>query len=107
VERVRIETRRIPPDPAGAAQIVRDPRACRAVLEPLTAEVDAGRFDTGAHAPALRAAQRLLFSLRRSRNDAPSRRCGRFECGSTESFAGQTHSRAIHEAPQSRRRTAK
>jgi hypothetical protein len=68
VERVRSETRRLPSSPAEAAQIVlRSPRACRTVLESLTAEVDSGRLDTGAHAPTLRAAQRLLASLRRAR----------------------------------------
>ena len=68
VERVRIETRCAPSSPAEAAQIVlRSPRACRTVLESLTAEVDSGRLDTGAHAPTLRAAQRLLASLRRAR----------------------------------------
>ncbi len=68
VERVRVETRCVPSEPAEAAQIVlRSPRACRTVLESLTADVDSGRMDTGAHAPTLRAAQRLLVSLRRAR----------------------------------------
>ena len=68
IERVRIVTRDVPPSPAEAAQIVlRSPRACRTVLESLTAEVDSGRMDTGAHAPTLRAAQRLLASLRHAR----------------------------------------
>lgn len=68
VERIRIETRDVPSSPAEAAQIVlRSPRACRTVLESLTAEVDSGRLDTGVHAPTLRAAQRLLASLRRAR----------------------------------------
>jgi hypothetical protein len=68
VERVRIETKLVPPSPAEAAQMVlRSPRACRTVLESLTAEVDAGRLNIGAHAPTLRAAQRLLVSLRRAR----------------------------------------
>jgi hypothetical protein len=68
VERVRIETRYAPSSPAEAAQIVlRSPRACRTVLESLTTEVDSGRLDTGAHAPTLRAAQRLLASLKRAR----------------------------------------
>jgi hypothetical protein len=68
VERVRIETRDVPSSPAEAAQIVlQSPRACRTVLESLTAEVDSGRLDTGAHAPTLRAAKRLFASLRRAR----------------------------------------
>jgi hypothetical protein len=68
VERVRIETKHVPPSPTEAAQMVlRSPRACRTVLESLTAEVDAGRLNLGAHAPTLRAAQRLLVSLRRAR----------------------------------------
>ncbi|WP_082967135.1 hypothetical protein [Mycobacterium sp. 852002-51163_SCH5372311] len=68
VERVRIETRDVPSSPAEAAQIVlRSPRACRTVLESLTADADSGRLDAGAHAPTLRAAQRLLTSLRRAR----------------------------------------
>jgi len=68
VERIRIETRDVPSSPAEAAQIVlRSPRACRTVLESLTAEVESGRLDTGVHAPTLRAAQRLLASLRRAR----------------------------------------
>ncbi|MEE6179627.1 hypothetical protein [Mycobacterium sp. 050134] len=68
VERVRIETTQAQSSPAEAAQIVLgSPRACRAVLEALTAEADAGRLSTAAHAPTLRAAQRLLSSLRRAR----------------------------------------
>jgi hypothetical protein len=68
VQRVRIETRHVQPSPAEAAQIVlRSPRACRTVLESLSAEVDSGGLDMGAHAPTLRAAQRLLASLRRAR----------------------------------------
>lgn len=68
VERVRIETRDVPSSPADAAQIVlRSPRACRTVLESLTDNVDSGRWNAGAHAPTLRAAQRLLTSLRRAR----------------------------------------
>jgi hypothetical protein len=68
VERIRVETKHVQSSPADAAQIVlKSPRACRTVLESLTAEVDSGRFDRGAHAPPLRAAQRLLVSLRRAR----------------------------------------
>ncbi len=64
VERVRVETRHAPVRPAEAAQIVLgSPRACRTVLEALTAEADAGRLNTGTHAPMLRAANRLLQSL--------------------------------------------
>jgi phage terminase large subunit GpA-like protein len=68
VERVRIEIRKVESTPAEAAQIVlRSPRACRTVLESLTAEADAGRLNTAMHAPTLRAAERLLASLRRAR----------------------------------------
>lgn len=64
VERVRVETRHAPVRPAEAAQIVLgSPRACRTVLEALTAEADAGRLNTRMHAPMLRAANRLLQSL--------------------------------------------
>jgi hypothetical protein len=68
VERVRIETEQIEPTPADAAQIVlKSPRACRTVLEALAAEADSGRLTAAAHAPTLRAAQRLLSSLKRAR----------------------------------------
>lgn len=68
VRRVQIETRHVEPRPAEAAQIVlRSPRACRTVLESLRAEVDAFRWDSGAHAPTLRAAERLLAALKRAR----------------------------------------
>ncbi|OIN78909.1 hypothetical protein K3U93_06310 [Mycobacterium malmoense] len=68
VERVRIETKQVQSSPAEAAQIVlKSPRACRTVLESLAAEANLGRLNTAAHAPTLRAAQRLLASLRRAR----------------------------------------
>ncbi|WP_421841308.1 hypothetical protein [Mycobacterium sp.] len=68
VERVRIETQRVPVSPAEAAQVVLgSPRACRTVLESLAAEADAGRLDSGVHAPTLRAATRLLQSLKNAR----------------------------------------
>ena len=68
VERVRIETREVHSSPAEAAQIVlRSPRACRTVLESLAAEADSGRLNAATYAPTLRAAQRLLDSLRRAR----------------------------------------
>jgi hypothetical protein len=68
VERVRVETERVPVSPAEAAQIVLgSPRACRTVLESLAAEADAGRVNAGAHAPMLRAASRLLRSLKGAR----------------------------------------
>ncbi|MCV7051910.1 hypothetical protein H7H82_15135 [Mycobacterium heidelbergense] len=68
VERVRIETKQVQSSPAEAAQIVlASPRACRTVLESLAADADSGRLNAGAHAPTLRAAQRLLTSLRRAR----------------------------------------
>lgn len=68
VERVRIETKQVASSPAEAAQIVlKSPRACRTVLEALAAEVDSGRLTDAAHAPTLRAAQRLLSSLKRAR----------------------------------------
>lgn len=68
VERVRVETKQVQFSPAEAVQIVlASPRACRTVLESLTAEADSGRLNAAAHAPTLRAAQRLLSSLRRAR----------------------------------------
>jgi hypothetical protein len=68
VERIRIETKQVESSPAEAAQIVlKSPRACRNVLEALAAEADSGRLTTTAHAPTLRAAQRLLSSLKRAR----------------------------------------
>lgn len=68
VTRVRIETNDVPSTPAEAAQIVlRSPRACRTVLDALAAEIDSGRLDAAAHGPTLRAAERLLASLRRAR----------------------------------------
>jgi hypothetical protein len=68
VERVRIETQRVPVSPAEAAQVVLgSPRACRTVLESLAAEADAGRLAAGVHAPTLRAATRLLQSLKKAR----------------------------------------
>jgi hypothetical protein len=68
VERVRFETKQLESSPADAVQIVlKSPRACRTVLESLVAEVDAGRLHTTAHAPTVRAAQRLLSSLKRAR----------------------------------------
>lgn len=68
VERVRIETKQIESSPAEAAQIVlKSPRACRTVLEALAAEVDSGRLTDAAQAPTLRAALRLLSSLKRAR----------------------------------------
>jgi endogenous inhibitor of DNA gyrase (YacG/DUF329 family) len=64
IERVRVETQHALVQPADAAQIVvGSPRACRTVLEALAADADAGRLNTGAHAPMLRAADRLLQSL--------------------------------------------
>ena len=57
VEHVRIATIQLQSSPAEAAQIVlRSPRACRTVLESLTAEADSGRLDAAAHAATLRAA---------------------------------------------------
>ena len=68
VERVRIETQRGPVSPAEAAQVVLgSPRACRTVLESLAREADAGRLEAGVHAPTLRAATRLLQSLKKAR----------------------------------------
>lgn len=68
MERVRIDTTQIESSPAKDAQIVlKSPRACRTVLEALAVEADAGQFNAAAHAPTLRAAQRLLTSLRRAR----------------------------------------
>jgi hypothetical protein len=68
IERVRIETKCVAVGPAEAAQLVlASPRACRTVLESLAAEADAGRLDAGAHAPTLRAANRLLQSLKKAR----------------------------------------
>lgn len=68
VERVRVETKQIPSSPAEAAQIVlKSPRACRTVLEALAAAADSGQLNAAAHAPTLRAAQRLLTSLRKAR----------------------------------------
>jgi hypothetical protein len=68
IERVRIETERVPVGPAEAAQIVlASPRACRTVLDHLAAAADAGSLDAGAHAPMLRAAIRLLQSLKKAR----------------------------------------
>jgi hypothetical protein len=68
VERVQIESQRGPVSPAEAAQVVLgSPRACRTVLEFLTAEADAGRLEAGVHAPTLRAAARLLQSLKKAR----------------------------------------
>ncbi|MCA2338925.1 hypothetical protein JF776_26215, partial [Mycobacterium avium] len=68
VERIRIEEREVHSSPAEAAQIVlKSPRACRTVLESLAAEADSGRLNAATFAPTLRAAQRLLDSLRRAR----------------------------------------
>ncbi|WP_204079416.1 hypothetical protein [Mycobacterium riyadhense] len=68
VTRVRTETNDVPSTPAEAAQIVlRSPRACRTVLDALTSDIDSGQFDTAAHGPTLRAAERLLASLRCAR----------------------------------------
>lgn len=68
VERVRIETKEVPVSPAEAAQIVlKSPRACRTVLESLADDADAGRLNVSTHAATLRAANRLLQSLRRAR----------------------------------------
>lgn len=68
VERVRIKTQRLPVSPAEAAQVVlRSPRACRTVLESLAVEADAGQLEAGVHAPTLRAATRLLQSLKKAR----------------------------------------
>jgi hypothetical protein len=68
VERVRVQTTTAAPTAADAAAIVlRSPRACRTVLEALTADAAAGRLDAGAHAPTLRAATALLRALRRAR----------------------------------------
>jgi hypothetical protein len=68
VERVRVETKQVQSSPAEAAQIVLgSSRTCRAVLEALTVEADSGRLNAATHAPTLRAAQRLLSSLRRAR----------------------------------------
>lgn len=68
VQHVRIETIQLQSSPAEAAQIVlRSRRACRTLLESLTAEADSERLGAAAHAAALRAAQRLLASLRRAR----------------------------------------
>lgn len=68
VERVRFETKQVECSPADAAQIVlKSPRACRAVLEVLATEADSGRLTAAAHEPTLRAAQRLLSSLKRAR----------------------------------------
>lgn len=68
VERVRVETKQIPSSPAEAAQIVlNSPRACRTVLEALAAAADSGQLNPAAHAPTLRAAQRLLTSLSKAR----------------------------------------
>lgn len=68
VERVRIETKEVPVSPAEAAQIVlKSPRACRTVLESLADDADAGRLNVSTHAATLRAATRLLQSLRKAR----------------------------------------
>ncbi|WP_198966120.1 hypothetical protein [Mycobacterium shottsii] len=68
VERVRVDAKQIPSNPAEAAQIVlNSPRACRTVLEALAAAADSGQLNAAAHAPTLRAAQRLLTSLRKAR----------------------------------------
>jgi hypothetical protein len=68
VERVQIETKQIESSPAEAARIVlKSPRACRTILEALAAEADSGHLTAAAHAPTLRAAQRLLSSLKRAR----------------------------------------
>ncbi len=68
VERVRIETRHVSVSPAEAAQIVlNSPRACRTVLESLADDADAEVLGASAHAPTLRAANRLLQSLIRAR----------------------------------------
>lgn len=65
IVRVRTEIQTVPVNPADAAEIVKSsPRACRAVLEFLAAEADAGRLSSGAHQPILRAASELLNSLR-------------------------------------------
>ncbi len=68
VERVRVQTRSAPPDPAEAARIVlNSPRACRTVLESLAADAVGGRLDARAHGPTLRAATKLLHALRAAR----------------------------------------
>ena len=68
VERVRIETKTVSASPAEATQIVlNSPRACRTVLEALADDADAGRLNISAHAATLRAATRLLQSLRKAR----------------------------------------
>lgn len=68
VERVRVDTKQIPSSPAEAAEIVlKSPRACRTVLEALAAAADSGQLNAAAHAPTLRAAQRLLTSMKRAR----------------------------------------
>lgn len=67
VERVRVETQHVTASPAEAAQIVlNSPRACRTVLEALADDADAGRLNANAHAATLRAANRLLQSLRKA-----------------------------------------
>lgn len=67
IVRVRTETQKVAVTPAEAAEIVkRSPRACRAILEFLAAEADAGRLNSGAHQPLIRAASQLLNSLRNS-----------------------------------------
>jgi hypothetical protein len=49
LEHIGIETIQLQPSPAEAAQIVlSSPRACRTVLESLTAEADSGRLDAAA-----------------------------------------------------------
>lgn len=68
VEHVRFETKHVECGPAEAAQIVlKSPRACRTVLEALADEADSGHLVAAAHTPTLRAAQRLLSSLKRAR----------------------------------------
>lgn len=68
IERVRIETERVTVGPAQAADIVlASPRACRTVLDSLAAGADAGRLSAAVHGPTLRAANRLLHSLRKAR----------------------------------------
>ena len=66
VERVRYETRKVPVGPTEAVKIVlASPRACRAVLESLTADVESGKLTDGAHTATLRAAVKLLDAMGR------------------------------------------
>lgn len=64
IERTRTETVTAAPGPAEAARIVaQSPRACRTILESLTTQAVTGELATSAHAPTLRAAERLLQTL--------------------------------------------